>query len=340
MNPSVRTRHFARGFLTACVIAALTGCSNPASNSGSSVPVSTKTEAQRITASFAKIKTEVAKKDGSPSDWSKPILAAKTTLKNGRIASLWVADNVSPGLPTHGYYLDITSKESTALRGVSSWTEGSQEISIENRSGNAVVGDVGSWDVTNVGISNGSSNADVPVTKGYFLIPSDLTSDPSSRFTITLLDQWGMPFGVASDLSLWSGGKPITSISAIPAASSGLLDCMASAVSTWPVRSLTAGVRTAAVAYYKAKKLLPITIYKNSENVLDVEQQRLGFHWCNSGDGGIGGYAGSVPMGATEAVMIYVHHAPYPIVDASDHFLTVALISGDGWKVVGEGTGP
>jgi hypothetical protein len=113
-----------------------------------------------------------------------------------------------------------------------------------------------------------------------------------------------------------------------------------SSMSDWPVKAVTVEVKAAVLAYYHAKNLLPVTIDKNREYVLDVVEQQVGAHWCLNPDGTKSGYTGQVPKGATEAVMVYAKHKPYPIIQAPAHFVTLAKSPGTAWKVVGEGTGP
>jgi hypothetical protein len=255
---------------------------------------------------------------------------------------MWVSGNVSQMLTSHGYYLDFTSNKSKGTSGMSSWGSiTAQEVSLDRAMGSVVLGIVGhGWGVRSVRVLVHGSSVDLPVTEGYFLVPGDLTADISEKFTITLLDDWGKPFGAVNDLLASGTGAPTVTTAAIPKPDSAIPDCMASAVRNWPVQAVFEGVRAAALAYYKAKNLLPIRIYKDSKNVLNLVQQRAGFHWCNSGDGIIGGYEGQVPANAIAAVMVYVHHAPYLVVNASEHFLTMAMIPGKGWQVVGENTSP
>jgi hypothetical protein len=83
-----------------------------------------------------------------------------------------------------------------------------------------------------------------------------------------------------------------------------------------------------------------MTIYKNQEMVLNVNEQSVGVHYCKNPDGSKSGYVGSVPKNATAAVMVHVKHKPYPVTQAPSSFVTLAKIPRTGWKVVSEGTGP
>jgi uncharacterized protein YceK len=339
MNLPVTIYRLMRVLMIAGMVVGLASCSTVTSrpkSSPSSIP--TTTAAQRVAQAFAKISIEVEKKDGSASVWSKPILAARTSLPNGQTVAMWVADNATTGLPTRGYYLDSTSTTSKAATGASSWVQSSEEVLLERQMGSVVVGNVGSWGVSNVRVLVHGNTVDLPVTKDFFLIPSALTVNASGKFTITLLDEWGKPFGVASDMLILGGAAPTANVSAIPYPVTGLTGCAATAPYISP-HQVSEGVRAAATAYYKAKNLLPITIYKNEENFLNLVQQRIGWHWCDSG-GVIGGHGGQVPVSATAAVTVYVSHAPYPDNPVASNFLTIAMIPSKGWQVVGENTSP
>lgn len=136
--------------------------------------------------------------------------------------------------------------------------------------------------------------------------------------------------------------SPSKSVSAkqtpVPTPTTTLTPCPV--VANWPVKPVTADVLAVVTKYYADKQLTPITIYKNEEMVLDVKEQSVGVHSCRNPDGGTGGYVGAVPLTATAAVMVYVKHEPYPGTQTPSNFVTLALMPGTGWIVVGEGTGP
>jgi len=104
-------------------------------------------------------------------------------------------------------------------------------------------------------------------------------------------------------------------------------------------RPVTPAVLDVVTALFQGKELLPITVEGNVESVLDPQEQLAGTHSCLNADGGEGGYVGAVPAGATDAVMVYVHHKRYPVTQAESTFVTLAKVAG-AWSVVGEGTGP
>jgi hypothetical protein len=98
-------------------------------------------------------------------------------------------------------------------------------------------------------------------------------------------------------------------------------------------------VRAAVVKYYAIKKLGPITIYKNREQVVEVKLWTVGVHWCLNAPGSKGSYVGAVPKAALSAVEVYVFHKPYPNPVASN-FLVLAKMQVKGWIVVAENTSP
>lgn len=99
-------------------------------------------------------------------------------------------------------------------------------------------------------------------------------------------------------------------------------------------------VRAAAVKYYATKKLGPITIYKNREQVIDVKLWTLGWHECLNPGVSNGGYQGAVPKTALAAVEVYVLHKPYLGNSVASNFLVVAKMRTKGWMVVAENTSP
>lgn len=109
--------------------------------------------------------------------------------------------------------------------------------------------------------------------------------------------------------------------------------------STWPVRSVSAPVRTALTRYYAARHLTPITVKGNRMWVLSVKLESVGVHWCLNTGGGRSGYVGVVPKGARAAVMVEVTHRPYPVTGSATTFATLAELAA-GWKVVSDDTGP
>lgn len=99
-------------------------------------------------------------------------------------------------------------------------------------------------------------------------------------------------------------------------------------------------VRAAAAKYYATKKLGPITIYKNREQVIDVKLWTLGWHECLNPGVSNGGYQGAVPKTALAAVEVYVLHKPYLGNSVASNFLVVAKMRTKGWMVVAENTSP
>jgi hypothetical protein len=296
MSVSAKVRLSTRVLIAACVVTALASCAK-------TMPIVTPTEGQRVAQAFTQLSAGAQLKDGLPPAKLTPRLAARTSLPNGGEASLWVATNLSQRALGHCYFLEITSDKSKATSGTSNCDGPPEEVTL-NRFGSIVLGSVGSWPATRVLVGHTGVYVELPVTESYFLVPSAYTGGTSEKFKVTLLDAVRTPFAVVSDLSAPGSGTPPATpgATAIQQLKRVLAPC--TAVRNWPVRKISDGVRPAVAAYYEKKHLLPISIYKNSENILNLEDQSLGWHWCNTGDGIIGGYQGQVPLNATSAVMI------------------------------------
>lgn len=107
-----------------------------------------------------------------------------------------------------------------------------------------------------------------------------------------------------------------------------------------PTVEVDASMLDAITNYFDKQNLTPVRLINPSAWVLDTQAHAVGTHACANPDGGIGGYTGAVPANATEAVMAYVAHKPYPATGAGSTFVTLAKVPGLGWMVVSEGTGP
>lgn len=107
-----------------------------------------------------------------------------------------------------------------------------------------------------------------------------------------------------------------------------------------PTVLVDSAMLTAITKYFTQQGLAPATLITPTAKVLDMSAQELGTHECANPDGGLGGYGGAVPTGASEAVMAYVRHKPYEATGADSTFVTLAKMPGLGWMVVSEGTGP
>lgn len=99
-------------------------------------------------------------------------------------------------------------------------------------------------------------------------------------------------------------------------------------------------VRVAVVKYYTAKKLAPVYIYLNREQVKEVKLWTVGVHSCLNAPGSKGAYVGAVPKTALAAVEVYVHHKPYQDMPVATNFLVVAKTPTKGWVVVAENSSP
>jgi hypothetical protein len=195
-------RHSTYVLLAVGLLVALTSCSI----SMSKPPTSG--EADRVAKAFAKISADAKQKDGVAPTWSIPKLAAKTSLPDREKATLWVASEESKGILTRGYYLDIVRNKPKRASGMSLWGRPTQQVSLDRSMPPIVIGNVGSWPAKTVRVIVGGTSIDLPVSGGYFLIPSERTTNISQKFTITLLNKTGAPIGTVSDLSAPGSGTP------------------------------------------------------------------------------------------------------------------------------------
>ena len=99
-------------------------------------------------------------------------------------------------------------------------------------------------------------------------------------------------------------------------------------------------VHAAVVKYYAIKKLGPITILKNREQVKEVKLWTVAVHWCLNAPRSKGEYVGAVPKAALSAVEVYVNHKPYSGTPVAANVLMLAKMRTKGWIVVAENTSP
>ncbi len=130
----------------------------------------------------------------------------------------------------------------------------------------------------------------------------------------------------------------ILSLASVPVSAATLPSC--SKIYSGIYKPIEKEVRAAVVKFYTAKKLAPVTIYKNREQIITVKLWTVGVHYCLNPGGGKGGYVGALPKTATSAVQVYAKHKPYPGTAAPSHFLMLAKTKTKGWTVYSEGTGP
>jgi hypothetical protein len=152
--------------------------------------------------------------------------------------------------------------------------------------------------------------------------------------------------GVLGGAALLSVVAVTTSIGVVgePAGSVGLGDATTTlpvcpSIDSWPVRPVSAAVTQALRAYYAARHLTPVSIYRGRMWVLNVRTESVGVHWCRNVGGGRSGYVGEVPKGASAAVLVRVTHRAYPVTGSATTYATVAEVA-KRWRVVGDDTAP
>ena len=154
----------------------------------------------------------------------------------------------------------------------------------------------------------------------------ELTNERSYTFTVVAK----MAKGAGPSSSPSSAVTPRASLRVLPICDVGVVR---------PTKAVPAQVVAAVTAYYAARHLTPIKIFRSQETILNVHEWPIGFNYCRHVGGGVSGEGGFVPSNAAAAVMVLVDHKPYPVTGFSTHFVSVALIPRVGWRVVGEFTG-
>ena len=130
----------------------------------------------------------------------------------------------------------------------------------------------------------------------------------------------------------------LISFTSTPLSIASLPNC--SKIYSGVMKPVEKGVRAVAAKYYEVKKLAPITMSKNREQVVDIKLWSVGWHDCLNTGVGNGGYRGAVPETALSAVEVDVMHKPYRGNPMSSNFLVIAKMRIKGWVVVAENTSP
>lgn len=169
----------------------------------SSVVVSTsapigKTEAERVQKEFKQMSVDVALKDRVKSVKLNPVRAGAESYLNGTKASVWVTGPTPKGIRSRCFYIDVTGPGSVFGLGQSACGGPGGIVSL-NRVGPIVVGDIGTLPAVTVLVRVGVT-VQLPVTSGYFVVPSALSSNPNTTFTITMMNKAGKSIGMVTDL--------------------------------------------------------------------------------------------------------------------------------------------
>ena len=69
-----------------------------------------------------------------------------------------------------------------------------------DRFGPIVIGDIGTLPAITVFVGVGGVTVQSRVTSGYFVVPSALSSNPNTTFTITMMNKAGKSIGMVTDL--------------------------------------------------------------------------------------------------------------------------------------------
>ena len=184
----------------AVAVATLAGCSNQPA------PTIT-TETDRVQQAFHRMSVDVAQKDGVTSVELTPVRAGGASFPDGTTASLWVTGPTPTGIHSRCFYVDITVTGSLSTFGRSGCGGPGKNVSL-SRDGSIVIGDIETWPAQTVQVSANGITAQPPVTSGYFIVPSELSTNPKAKFTIELMDGVGKSLGTVTDLLASASATP------------------------------------------------------------------------------------------------------------------------------------
>ena len=159
-----------------------------------------RTETERVQRAFQRMSVDVAIKDHVPSVKLVPVHLGVESYSDGTSASVWVTGPTPEGILSRCFYIDITGNGSASQFGQSA-CGGPGGIVALDRFGPIVVGDIGTLPAVNVFVNFTDLSIQVPVTSGYFLVPSAVSANPNAKFTITLMGRAGKPIGMVTDLT-------------------------------------------------------------------------------------------------------------------------------------------
>lgn len=206
----------------AIAVAILAGCSNQPG------PVLS-TEAERVQQAFSDLSLGVARKDSVSSVQLTPVHVGVVSFADGTKASLWVTGPTPAGVRSHCFYVDVTKLGSPGSSGESACGGPTKMVTL-NRFGPIVIGDVGTWPVPYVYIASHGLQTEIPttaiknqaiagqthyyelpITSGYFLVPSELSADPKAMFLISLTNAAQKSVGTVSGLVAPGSALPFSS---------------------------------------------------------------------------------------------------------------------------------
>ncbi|HUX65798.1 MAG TPA: hypothetical protein VMV42_01500 [archaeon] len=187
-------------------------------------------EFKRVQHAFQQMSLAVAKSEEVVSLELAPVHAGTASYPDGTKASLWVTNPAPLGIRRGCFYIDEQRKSGGFEYGTSGYGEFAcvipgkgwactsgmgggcvqpgKQVTLE-RQGSIVIGYVGLWPARTVSVRAHGTISKLPVTLGYFILPGSLSTDPATKFTITLMSKAGVSLGTVTDLNA-SGSATIT----------------------------------------------------------------------------------------------------------------------------------
>lgn len=187
-------------------------------------------EFKRVQHAFQQMSLAVAKSEEVVSLELAPVHAGTASYPDGTKASLWVTNPAPLGIRRGCFYIDEQRNSGVFEYGASGYGEFAcvipgkgwactsgmgggcvqpgKQVTLE-RQGSIVIGYVGLWPARTVSVTANGTTTKLPVTLGYFILPGSLSTDPATKFTITLMTKAGVSLGTVTDLKA-SGSATIT----------------------------------------------------------------------------------------------------------------------------------
>jgi hypothetical protein len=166
-----------------------------------------RTETERVQRAFQRMSVDVALKDHVPSAKLVPVHLGVESYSDGTSASVWVTGPTPEGILSRCFYIDVTGNGSVSQFGQSACGGPGRIVSLD-RFGPIVVGDIGTLPAVNVLVNFTDLTIQVPVTSGYFVLPSAISSNSNAKFTITLMGKTGKSIGMVTDLMAPGSATP------------------------------------------------------------------------------------------------------------------------------------
>lgn len=142
------------------------------------------TETKRAQYAFQQLTDKVSKREGAPTPWLTPERAGDVSYLDGSKASLWVPKPSPEGERSDCFYVDQTRKGVTSGFIYFGCTPPHARVILQRQKA-VVVGFISGNKVSSFIVTSAGITVKVPVTFGYFLLPSTISEFPLAKFAFT-----------------------------------------------------------------------------------------------------------------------------------------------------------